>query len=99
MTAATSTTEGSSTAQRWIRRSRWLCAAVAMTSIVSLLPYLTSWTEVVRMRNALLMRDGPQSDFTWTPATRPPSFQLDAVRPYPEFVETVRRLKLDAVAQ
>jgi hypothetical protein len=56
---------------------------------------LTSSADVVRMRNALLLVDGPESDFEWTPATRPAGFKLDATAPDPMFVEAVRGLQLD----
>jgi hypothetical protein len=65
--------------------------------MLSLAPYLNSSTEVVRMRNALLVVDGPASDFDWNPANRPAGFALDSGSPDPMFVDAVRRLQLDAL--
>jgi hypothetical protein len=81
----------------WCRRGLRIGAAAIILSILNLAPYFTSSTEVVRMRNALLVLDGPDSDFTWTPSTRPAGFELDSVPPYPMFVEAVRNLQLDAL--
>jgi len=65
--------------------------------MLSLAPYLGSSTEVVRMRNALLVVDGPTSDFDWSPAARPAGFALDSALPDPMFVDAARRLQLDAL--
>ncbi len=65
--------------------------------MLSLAPYLSSSTEVVRMRNALLIVDGPATDFDWSPATRPAGFALDSAPPDPMFVAAVRRLQLDTL--
>ena len=86
--------------EAWARgclRGLWIGAAVIALSILSLAPYLTSSTEVVRMRNALLVIDGPDSDFDWTPATRPASFELDSAPPDALFAAAVRRLQLDSL--
>ena len=85
--------------ETWARgclRGLWIGAALIVLSILSLAPYATSSTEMVRMRNALLTVDGPDSDFVWTPATRPAGFKLDSVPPDAMFVEAARRLRLDA---
>ena len=84
----------------WARgcwRGLWIGAAVLGLSVLSLAPYATSATDVVRMRNALLVVDGPSSDFDWTPATRPAGFEIDSVPPDALFAGAVRRLQLDAL--
>ena len=84
----------------WARRCQrglGIGAAVIALSMLSLAPYLTSSAEVVRMRNAMLVIDGPDSDFDWTPATRPAGFELDSAPPDPMFAQTARRLQLDSL--
>lgn len=78
-------------------RGLWIGAAVIVLSVLSLAPYATSSTDVVRMRNALLVVDGPSSDFDWTPATRPAGYEIDSVPPDALFAGAVRRLQLDAL--
>ena len=86
--------------EAWARgclRGLWIGAAIVVLSVLSLAPYATSATEVVRMRNALLAVDGPGSDFDWTPATRPAGFAADPVPPDALFAAAVRRLQLDTL--
>ena len=78
-------------------RGVWIGAAVIVLSVLSLAPYATSATDVVRMRNALLVVDGPASDFDWTPSTRPAGFEPDPGPPDALFADTVRRLQLDTL--
>lgn len=75
----------------------WVSAAMTVLSVLSLVPYLTSSTEVVRMRNALLVIDGPSSDFEWAPASKPASFAVDSILPDPVFVDAARPLQLDSL--
>jgi hypothetical protein len=82
---------------RGCRVCLWVGTLVMVLSMLSLLPYLGSSTEVVRMRNALLVVDGPASDFDWSPATRPTGFDLDSAPPDPKFVDVARRLQLDTL--
>ena len=84
----------------WARgcwRGLWIGATVIVLSVLSLAPYATSATDVVRMRNALLVVDGPDSDFDWTPSTRPAGFEPDSVPPDELFAAAVHRLQLDAL--
>jgi hypothetical protein len=62
--------------------------------VLSLAPYLTSSTEIVRMRNALQLMDGEARSFDWTPATVPADFMLERGAPDPLFVEAANRLGL-----
>jgi len=82
---------------RW-RRGVWVCLTVIALCVLSLSPYLTSSTELVRMRNALLLRDGPDTGIDWTPATMPADFLVERGPPDPMFVEAVNRLGLAAMA-
>ena len=76
-----SLTDGAVGAQGRLRRCRWLCAATIVVSVLSLLPYLTSWTEVVRVHNALLVVEG--KDRTFLDAVDPAGeLRLDDVPPY-----------------
>lgn len=73
---------------------------VLLLAILSLAPYFTSSTEVVRMRHALLLADSGaagDADFDWTPANVPSDFLRERAAPYPEFADTVARLGLAAM--
>lgn len=86
----------STMALRW-RRYAWLSLAVIVLCVLSLAPYFTSSTELVRMRNALLYNDPTPVDFNWTPATVPPSFLLERGPIDPFFVDVAQRLGLAAL--
>lgn len=79
------------------RRGLWIGAATIVLSVLSLAPYATTATDVVRMRNALLVVDGPSSDFDWTPATRPAGLAVDPGPPDALFAAAVNRLQLDTL--
>lgn len=74
---------------RFWRRSVWI-------SLLVLAPYLTSSTELVRMRHALLV-SSPDDGLDWTPATLPADFLLERAEPYPVFAEVVDHLGLKAM--
>lgn len=82
---------------RFWRRSVWISLLVLLLSLLSLAPYLTSSTELVRMRHALLLVDSPDGGLDWTPATVPADFLLERAEPYPEFAAVVDRLGLKAM--
>jgi len=67
---------------------------VAVLAILSLGPYLTESTNVVKLRNALLLRDGVNTDFDWTSANVPADFKLEQGPIDPFFVEIADRLGL-----
>jgi Transglutaminase-like superfamily len=69
-------------------------AAVFAFSILTIAPYLTSSTEMVRLRNAALLIDGNGHTFDWTPASIPHDFVLESGLPDPVFSEAVKRLGL-----
>lgn len=79
------------------RRGAWLSLAVLVLSVLSLAPYLTSSTELVRMRNALLLTDQSPVNFNWTPASVPPSFLQERGPADPFFVDVAARLGLAAL--
>lgn len=81
---------------RW-RRGVWLSFAVLVLSVLSLAPYLTSSTELVRMRNALVLIDESSTGFDWTPASVPPSYVQERGPIDPFFVEVAQRLNLAAL--
>ncbi|MBK5204517.1 MAG: transglutaminase domain-containing protein [Polaromonas sp.] len=80
-------------ALRW-RRGVWLSLAVLVLSVLSLAPYLTSSTELVRMRNALVLIEERGHGFDWTPDSMPPDFMLERGPADPVFVEAAGRLGL-----
>ena len=88
--------QSSGLALRW-RRGAWLSLAVLVLSVLSLAPYLTSSTELVRMRNALLLTDQTPVNFNWTPASVPPSFLQERGPADPFFVDVAARLGLAAL--
>lgn len=81
---------------RW-RRYAWLCVGVMLACVLSLAPYMTSSTELVRMRNALLLLESKPGDFNWTPANVPPSFKQarDPIDPF--FTDVAQKLDLAAL--
>ncbi len=87
------TAQISAAAQRW-RKGAWLSLVVLVLCLLSLTPYLTSSTEIVRMRNALQLMDGEGHSFDWTPANVPADFMLERGAPDPLFVEAANRLGL-----
>lgn len=86
----------SDSARRW-RLGVWTSLIVLIGALLSLAPYLTSSTELVRMRHALLLVDSPDGGLDWTPATLPADFLLERAEPYPVFAEVVDRLGLKAM--
>lgn len=76
------------------RRGVWASSFVFFLAVFSLSPYLTSSTELVRMRNSLLLADQQDPDFNWTPASVPPSYQQELGPIDPVFIEVANRLQL-----
>lgn len=87
------TSQPSHFALRW-RRCAWLSLAVLVLSVLSLAPYLTSSTELVRMRNALVLIGERGHGLNWTPDATPPDFMLERGPADPVFVEAAERLGL-----
>lgn len=83
-------------ATRWRRRA-WVSLGILLLSLLSLAPHLTSSTELVRMRHALLLIEEQNHGFNWTPDTVPTDFKLERGPAYPEFVDAARGLGLDAM--
>lgn len=81
----------------WWRRGLWLSVMVLTVAVLSLAPYLTSSTELVRMRNALLLTHENGNDFDWTPANVPPSYMLERGPVDPFFLDVANRLGLAAL--
>lgn len=72
----------------------WLSLLVLFLSVLSFSPYLTSSSELVRMRNALLVADETMAGFDWTPANWPTDFLLERGPANPVFVAAAHRLGL-----
>jgi hypothetical protein len=77
--------------RRW---AAWLAAAALVLPPLSLAPYLTSGTELARLRNALVFDQSPPSAFEWTPANAPADFLRDQTAADPAFVRIAQALKL-----
>jgi hypothetical protein len=82
-----------------VRRRLWirlflLGGIVAAIAIASLVPYLTSGSEVTKLRNALLMTDLRDVDFDWTPDRLPPAFKWERGPVDPFFAQVAQNLKL-----
>lgn len=85
--------------RRWLtwRRGAWLSLGVLALLVASLLPFMTSSTELVRMRNALALGDATGVDFNWTPERPPPSFIAEQGAATTLYADEVRRLGLKAL--
>jgi len=81
---------------RW-RRFAWLSVGVLVACVLSLAPYMTSSTELVRMRNALLLLESTPTDFSWTPANVPADFKLERGPIDPFFADVAQKLGLAAL--
>lgn len=78
-------------------RKRWaavLTVAALVLPPASLVPYVTSGTELARVRNALVFDESPQSAFDWTPANAPVDFLRDHAAPDAAFVRIAQDLRL-----
>ena len=83
-------------AGRW-KLAAWLCATAMLLALLLVLPHLTSSTELVRMRNALLVEPTEPGDFDWTPERPPASFIIERGASDPFFVDLAERLGLAAL--
>jgi hypothetical protein len=82
-----------SLAARW-RLACLACATILVLTIASLSPYMTSSTELVRMRNALLLKGQPTPDFGWPPSAPPADFMVERAPPSAHFKALVTALEL-----
>ena len=89
--------KSTASAALWWQRGLWASAIVLLVAVLSLTPYLIESTELVRMRNALLLTDQSSTDFDWTPANVPPSFLQERGPIDPFFIDVVDRLGLVAL--
>jgi len=83
-------------AQRW-RAGMWASAALMLLAPLSLAPHFTSSTELVRMRNALLLDHNRPAPLEWTPNSAPADFLVERGRPDPMFADAAARLGLAAM--
>ncbi|MCD6680921.1 MAG: transglutaminase domain-containing protein [Burkholderiaceae bacterium] len=77
------------------RATFWLSTLLALLLVASLTPYLTSSTELVRMRNALLYEDMP-AHTDWTPTALPAGWLAERAPPTPMFARIVAENRLVA---
>lgn len=78
---------------RW-GRGALVCALVLLLSLLWLTPHLSSSTELVRIRNALLLSNDSRTDWNWTPDNAPPDFMQEQAPPPPMFQRAAERLGL-----
>ncbi len=74
--------------ERTWRAAFWVSALLALALVASLSPYLTSSTELVRLRNSLLYEATPAAA-DWTPATLPADYRVERAPPTPMFSRIV----------
>ena len=79
--------------RRW-KLVTWLSGIVLLLSVLLVAPYLVQSTEIVRIRNALLLVATQPGDFDWTPETVPAGFMLEQGPSDPYFVELAAQLEL-----
>lgn len=77
-------------AERVWRWAFFACAAASLLLALTLLPHLTASSELVRLRNALLLQPEPATH-DWTPANVPSDYARDAGAPDALYAEIVRR--------
>lgn len=75
------------------RATLWISALLALLVVTTLAPYLTSSTELVRIRNSLLYEPTP-AVADWTPATLPAGYLFDRVSPTPTFLQIIAENEL-----
>jgi hypothetical protein len=76
------------------RRFAWGSLLVLIVCLLSLAPYLGSSTELVRLRNALLLPEKTSPDFDWTPANIPVGYAQELGPADPFFSQVVQHLGL-----
>lgn len=80
------------------RQRRWWLAlawALIVVPVLALLPYASSGTEVVKLRNAVLLQGELDGDFDWAaPPSPQPARQREPMAADVYFAELVQRLKL-----
>ena len=81
----------------WWRRAVWTSCAVFLICVVTLAPYLGSSTELVRMRNALLLDYPTEQGFDWTPDSLPADFLMERGPVDPAFVDAAQQLGLQTL--
>ncbi len=79
----------------WWGRSCVLGVVLLILSVLSVAPYLISATELVRVRNALVLVDNTNRPFDWTPAAVPSDFLLERGTVDPFFLEVAQRIGLN----
>lgn len=78
----------------WPRRCALLGALLWALALGLLAPHLTSSTELVRLRNALVLGEDLPAGFDWQPPAVPAGFLQERVAADPAFVAVAAQLKL-----
>ncbi|HRO58327.1 MAG TPA: transglutaminase domain-containing protein [Burkholderiaceae bacterium] len=78
--------------QKAWKRTFWLSALLSVLLVASLAPYLTSSTELVRLRNSLLYQP-ITADAQWTPAQPPDDYLVERSAPTSMFERIATREK------
>lgn len=77
-----------------LRGCAWISLLGLLLGLLSLAPYLGSATELVRLRNALLLQESNGPGFEWEPANVPVSYFQEPGPVDPFFSEVEKRLDL-----
>ena len=72
------------------RRATLVCVVLTLLVGLSLVPHLLGGTELVRLRNALLLQAEPATT-EWTPASVPEGFLLESAPPNDEYAAIISR--------
>lgn len=94
MKTAAERQQGAAGAHIWLRLF-WLAAVLTLVVGATLVPHLRDSTELVRMRNALLLQSEP-AVYDWTPANVPAGFAVETAKPLPLYTDIVTRDQLKA---
>lgn len=78
----------------WWLRTIWASLATWLIAVGALVPHLSSSTEVVRLRNALLLASAEPIGFDWSPDSLPNDFIRESGPVDPFFTDAVMKLRL-----
>lgn len=77
--------------------SAWLGALMLLLALALIAPYLKEDTELVRLRNALVLADDLPADFDWRPPAVPSGFLLESAPVTARFAALAQQLQLAAL--
>ena len=82
---------------RFWKRLASISLALMVLSLLSIAPYLTSSTELVRLRNAMVLEPSTADDFLWSPENIPVGFRNESSAPDPFFTTKAEQLGLNQI--